>query len=59
MANDKLINNQSIAKKVVLYLRVSSQEQVDNSSLETQERGCGDYALRNGYEVDRVFIEIN
>ena len=44
-------------KKAVLYLRVSSKEQMEGSSIETQERICTDYALRNEYEIDRIFTE--
>lgn len=44
-------------KKAVLYVRVSSKEQIEGSSLETQERICTDYALRNEFEIDKIFIE--
>lgn len=44
-------------KKAVVYLRVSSKEQMEGSSIETQERICTDYALRNEYEIDRIFTE--
>lgn len=57
MTNNNPTNNQSSVKRAVLYLRVSSQEQIDNSSLETQERSCTNCALSNGYEIDRVFVE--
>jgi len=30
----------------VIYTRVSSKDQVENYSLETQERACRDYATR-------------
>jgi len=43
--------------KAVLYIRVSTLEQVDNYSLDTQERACRDYCAREGFEVDRVFRE--
>jgi site-specific DNA recombinase len=41
----------------VIYIRVSSAEQVDNLSLETQEARCRDYCQRNGIEVVQVFKE--
>ena len=41
----------------VLYVRVSTAEQVDNYSLATQERACRDYCEREGLTVDRVFRE--
>lgn len=44
-------------KKAVLYLRVSSQKQVDNFSLQNQEIICREYCQKNNYEVVKVFIE--
>jgi DNA invertase Pin-like site-specific DNA recombinase len=41
----------------IIYCRVSSKEQVEGTSLESQEAACRDYARRNGIEVVRVFIE--
>ena len=41
----------------IIYCRVSSKEQVDGTSLESQEAACRDYAHRNGIEVVKVFIE--
>ena len=41
----------------VIYTRVSSKDQVENYSLETQERACRDYATREGYDVIKVFTE--
>jgi site-specific DNA recombinase len=41
----------------VIYTRVSSKEQTDNYSLETQERTCREYAGREGLDVLRVFVE--
>jgi site-specific DNA recombinase len=41
----------------VIYCRVSSKEQVEGTSLESQEAACKDYARRNGIEIARVFIE--
>ena len=40
-----------------LYLRVSTAEQVDNYSLDTQERGCLEYCEREGLEVVHVYRE--
>lgn len=45
------------SKKAVLYLRVSTDEQVDNFSLDTQEEICRREADRRGYEVVQVFRE--
>ncbi len=45
-------------KRAVLYVRVSTKEQVDEgNSLNTQEKHCREYALKNGYEVAEVFVE--
>jgi site-specific DNA recombinase len=46
-----------ISPLVLIYTRVSSKEQVEGFSLETQEHACREYATRNAYEVDRVFVE--
>ncbi len=44
-------------KKAVLYIRVSSEEQVENFSLGTQEELCRRDAKYKGYEVVEVFRE--
>jgi len=44
-------------KKAVLYLRVSTEEQVDNFSLDTQRDICTKEALKRGYEVTETFRE--
>ena len=50
---DKLIE-----KRGIIYCRVSSVEQVENTSLESQERYCREYAKREGIEIiNDPFIE--
>jgi len=44
-------------KNVVVYVRVSSKEQLEGSSLEVQQKICSDYASRNELEVVKLFIE--
>lgn len=44
-------------KRAVVYIRVSSEEQVDNFSLETQERICLQEAERKNMEVIQIFRE--
>ncbi|MBZ0317853.1 MAG: recombinase family protein [Anaerolineae bacterium] len=44
-------------KKAVIYLRVSTEEQVDNFSLDTQEEICRKEADKRGYEIIEVFRE--
>jgi len=45
------------SKKGIIYVRVSSVEQVENTSLESQERNCREYAERENIEVLSVFVE--
>ncbi len=44
-------------KRAVLYLRVSTEEQVDNFSLDTQEDICKKEAEKRGYQVVEMFRE--
>jgi len=44
-------------KKAVFYLRVSTEEQVDNFSLGTQEDLCKKEAMRRGFEITQIFRE--
>jgi DNA invertase Pin-like site-specific DNA recombinase len=37
--------------RAIVYTRVSTTTQEDNTSLETQRRNCLEYAARNGLEV--------
>lgn len=41
----------------VIYCRVSSKEQVDGTSLDSQQIACTEYAVRNHLNVVRVFVE--
>src|SRR6185312_12328628 len=41
----------------IIYCRVSSKEQVEGTSLESQEIACREYADRNKINVERVYIE--
>jgi hypothetical protein len=41
----------------VIYCRVSSKEQVEGTSLESQEVACREYASRNNVTVSKVFVE--
>lgn len=44
--------------KCIIYCRVSTKEQADKGySLEAQRKECIKFAFKNGYEVDKVFIE--
>lgn len=44
-------------KKAIIYTRVASRAQLDGSSLEVQKRICSEFALKNGYEIVKVFVE--
>ncbi len=44
-------------RKAVIYIRVSSEEQVDNYSLETQEKICLQEAERRKIEIIQIFRE--
>lgn len=55
MSNSKL---DTLAKTdAVIYLRVSTEEQVDNFSLDTQEEICKKEAERNNLQVIKIFRE--
>jgi len=43
--------------RVAIYTRVSSEEQVQGTSLESQETICRQFADRNGYDVAAVFTD--
>ncbi len=45
------------SNQAIIYLRVSSEDQVENFSLDTQHEICKREADRRGYEVIRVFRE--
>lgn len=44
-------------KKAVLYLRVSSQSQVDNFSLASQGAICKEYCAKSNYDIVKIFTE--
>ncbi len=50
------MDNQPV-KNGIIYVRVSSAEQVENTSLESQERNCREYAKREGINVLNVYVE--
>jgi site-specific DNA recombinase len=41
----------------VIYCRVSTKDQLDGFSIETQEKLCGAYCLKRGYVVTQVYQE--
>jgi DNA invertase Pin-like site-specific DNA recombinase len=47
----------SIPKRALLYLRVSTEEQLNNFSLKTQEDICRKEAERRGYIIEKIFKE--
>ncbi len=50
-----IINNDT--KRAIIYIRVSTDEQVDNFSLETQQKICVQEAERRGMEIVQTFRE--
>lgn len=45
-------------KKAVVYARVSSEEQAKHGfSIENQKRQCIEFAERNGYYIEKVFVD--
>ena len=54
----KTISDVNTNKRAIIYCRVSTKEQVEEgNSLSTQEKICRDYALKNSYDIAKVFIE--
>lgn len=44
-------------KGAIIYCRVSTKEQAqDKDSLKTQEADCRAFSLKNGYQVEKVFV---
>ncbi len=41
----------------VVYCRVSSKEQIEGTSLESQETACREYAQAKNIEILKVFVE--
>ncbi len=50
-------NKPNMEKYAVAYLRVSSEEQVSNFSLENQEEYCAKEAQKQGYQLIKIFRE--
>ena len=44
--------------KAIIYARVSSENQKDNHSIDSQISLCTDYANKNGYYIDKIYYEI-
>lgn len=45
-------------EKAVIYARVSSEEQAKHGfSIENQKKVCIEFAEKNGYFVDKVFVD--
>jgi site-specific DNA recombinase len=54
-ARERIAERQT--KRAIFYARVSSEGQVDNTSIDTQvERGKA-YAISQGFSLDRIFID--
>ena len=54
----KKANKLSIILNVVLYLRVSSEEQAKfGYSIDNQRKECINFSERNGYHVAKIFVD--
>ena len=51
------MNSKELKPKAIIYIRVSSDEQIDGTSLEFQKTQCESYCERKGFEVIEVFRE--
>jgi site-specific DNA recombinase len=47
----------STTNTCIIYCRVSSSDQLDGTSLDSQERLCREYAARENLQVQAVFVE--
>jgi site-specific DNA recombinase len=43
--------------RAVIYVRVSTKDQVENFSLATQEKACRQFCANHAFDVDEVFVE--
>ena len=43
--------------KGIIYCRVSSQDQVSGTSLDSQQKACLEYAETKGIKVEKIFVE--
>lgn len=58
--SDGTVNQHSLGARpanAVIYCRVSSKEQIEGTSLESQEIACKEYARAHEITVERVFVE--
>ncbi len=46
-----------MTKRAVIYCRVSTKEQTQNLSLDTQKKHCIEYCQHNGFVVDEILTE--
>ena len=53
----KEITGHQKEKRALIYVRVSTKEQVQNLSLDTQEKTCREHCAKLGFEVHRVYRE--
>ncbi len=52
------MNKLKLLKRIVIYIRVSSEKQVDNYSLDMQEKILRQYAKANNMTVVKVFRDV-
>ena len=50
--------NTNTMEKAVIYVRVPSEEQAKHGfSIENQKKVCSEFAERNGYYIDKLFVD--
>lgn len=54
---NKTLYDKTMMKKAYAYLRVSSEEQISNFSLDNQKDYCLRESLRQGYEIVKIYRE--
>ncbi len=47
------------SRRAAIYIRVSTDRQEEGTSLESQEERCRQYAVANGYGVQKVYREVH
>ena len=52
-----MLRKTSVNKRCIIYVRVSTEEQVKGYSLDAQEETDTDFAVSQGYKVVKIFRE--
>src|SRR5262249_23087163 len=55
--HDLVMEESQAHRTAIVDCRVSSRDQIENTSLESQERYCREYAEKNGIRVFAVYVD--